>query len=432
MLGPLGVLWNLGDSGWGRSGNKNNGSDPQPPEQNPTPQKPTPQRQDGPPDLDELWRDFNQKLNNLFGGKRGGNGNRGGGGNGSGSNMKGAGIGVGLILGLVALLWLGSGFYIVPEGKTSIILQFGKYKAMTTNAGFLWRLPYPIESHEIVDLQTLRQIRVGGGVSVNKDTKMLTEDQNIVDVQFAVQYRISDAMAYLFNNRMSASMNEESPDTIIMQIAETAMREVIGKNKIDQVLYQGKPEIAKNARSIMQAMLDRYQAGVQVVDVTIQNTRLPEQVQAAFDDALKAGQDRERLKNEGQAYANAVIPGARGPAARLLEEAQGYSQRVVATAEGDAARFKAIVAEYNKAPVVTRQRMYLDTMQRVFENTTKVMVDARGGSNLLYLPLDKLIQQISQDATPRAPTTASSEPAAPAAGLQDNRTRDALRNREGR
>lgn len=423
MLGALSVLWNLNDSGWGRSGKK----DPVSGADDPARQKPEPKRQDGPPDLDELWRDFNQKLNNLFG-KKGGGSRNGGGGADQPPNMKGAGIGAGLILGMVFLLWLGSGFYIVPEGKTSIILQFGKYKATTIKAGFQWRMPYPIESHEIVDLQALRQIGIGGRTTANRDSKMLTEDQNIVDVQFAVQYRITDAMAYLFNNRMSASLNEESPDAIVSQVAETAMREVIGKNKMDQVLYQGKEKIAVDARTIIQAMLDRYKAGIQIAEVTIQNTQPPEQVQASFDDALKAGQDRERLKNEGQAYANEVIPSAKGTASVLHEEALGYAQSVVANAEGDASRFKAIVAEYNKAPVVTRQRMYLDTMQKVFENTTKVMVDSRAGSNMLYLPLDKLMQKTAPEATVPAPAAAAGS--TPPTATSDNRSRDALRTRD--
>lgn len=426
MLGVFSVLWNLNDSGWGRSGKK----DPAQGGDESTPRKPEPQRQEGPPDLDELWRDFNQKLNNLFGKKGGGNrnGRNDQGGPGDMPNMKGAGIGAGLILGMVLLLWLGSGFFIVQEGQVGVILQFGQYKS-TTRSGFQWRLPYPFQSHEIVNISQARKVDIGyqGDVrsKVPREALMLTDDENIIDIQFAVQYRLKDATEFLFNNR--------DPEETVKQAAETAMREVVGKSKMDFVLYEGREQVALQVSQLVQQILDRYKVGVLVTSITLQNAQPPEQVQAAFDDAVKAGQDRERLKSEGQAYANNVIPRARGAAARLLQEADGYAQRVVATAEGDAARFKAIVAEYNKAPVVTRQRMYLDTMQKVFESTTKVMVDSRAGSNMLYLPLDKLIQQTASEATTRTSATgATPEPVVTpsATTTPDNRSRDALRNRD--
>ena len=240
---------------------------------------------------------------------------------------------------------------------------------------------------------------------------MLTDDENIVSVQFAVQYLLKDPKSYLFNNR--------HPDDAVMQASETAIREVVGKNKMDFVLYEGRDQIAASTQKLIQDILDRYQTGIQVRSVSMQSTQPPEQVQAAFDDAVKAGQDRERQKNEGQAYANDVIPRARGAASRLLEEANGYRQRMIVTAEGDASRFKQVVAEYAKAPEVTRQRMYLDTMQQIYANTSKVMVDTKGQGNLLYLPLDKLIQAAGtsaaagQVAGAEAPAMQSSRPSAP-------------------
>ncbi len=355
---------------------------------------------DGPPDLEDLWRDFNRKLNGMFGNKRSG-----GGGNGGGDgpripqidfNPKFLGGGISLLLGLIAVVWLASGFYIVDASQRGIVLQFGSFKE-ATDPGLRWRLPYPIQSHELVNLTGVRTIEIGYRGSernkVLKEALMLTDDENIVNIQFAVQYILKDPVEYLFNNR--------HPDDAVMGAAETAVREIVGKSKMDFVLYEGREQIATQAANLMQDILDRYQSGIQISKVTMQNAQPPEQVQAAFDDAVKAGQDRERQKNEGQAYANDVIPKAKGTAARLMQEADGYKQRVMSTAEGDASRFKQVVAEYAKAPEVTRQRMYLDTMQQIYANTSKVMVDAKGQGNLLYLPLDKLMQAAATAAVPQ-------------------------------
>ena len=339
----------------------------------------------GPPDLEELWRDFNRRLSGLFGKK-------GGGGDGSGNRMPSIsprqfGGGIGLILILVAVVWLGSSFYIVDASQRGVVLQFGRFKE-TTEPGLRWRLPWPIQSHEIVNLTGVRTVEVGYRGSdknkVPKEALMLTDDENIVSVQFAVQYLLRDPKAYLFNNR--------HPDDAVMQASETAIREVVGKSKLNFVLYEGRDQIAASTQKLIQEILDRYQTGIQVRSVNMQGTQPPEQVQAAFDDAVKAGQDKERQKNEGQAYANDVIPRARGGASRLAEEASGYRQRIIVTAEGDASRFKQILTEYSKAPEVTRSRMYLDTIQQMYANTSKVMIDAKGSGNLLYLPLDKLMQ----------------------------------------
>lgn len=319
-----------------------------------------------------------------------------------------------------------------PEGNAAAILRFGEFKYLNDRAGFTWRIPYPVETAEIVNVQQLRQMEVGYRSNVKnkvlKESLMLTQDQSIVDMQFAVQYRVSDPVAWLFNNNPGPS-----PEELVRQASETAMREIVGRRGVDQVLYEEKEAVAKDALKLMQSFVDRYKAGVSLVDVTIQQAQPPEQVQAAFEDANKAAQDRERLINEGRAYANDVIPRARGTAARLGQEADGYKQRVIATAEGDANRFRQVLAEYGKAPQVTRDRMYLETMQQVFSNTSKVYVDSRAGSNLLYLPMDKLLQQA---ATPGDAARAAAAAAAPApapaneASAEASRARDGLRSRD--
>jgi membrane protease subunit HflK len=402
MIPTLGICMSLNDPQWGNRGNKNGGdsndSGPRRPNQ-------------GPPDLEDLWKDFNRKLNGLFN-KKGGGGNNGGGGDGPRMpqfdfNAKFLGGGIGLIVGLVVVVWLASGFYIVDASQRGLVLQFGSFKE-TTEPGLRWRFPTPIQTHELVNLTGVRTVEIGYRGSernkVLKEALMLTDDENIVNIQFAVQYVLKDPVEYLFNNRHT--------DEAVMGAAETAVREIVGKSKMDFVLYEGREQIATQAAKLMQDILDRYKSGIMISKVTMQNAQPPEQVQAAFDDAVKAGQDRERQKNEGQAYANDVIPKAKGTAARLIEEANGHKQRVIATAEGDASRFKQVQVEYAKAPEVTRQRMYLDTMQQVYSNTSKVMVDSKGQGNLLYLPLDKLMQ--ASGAVAAAPATVDT-PAAPSA-----------------
>jgi modulator of FtsH protease HflK len=386
-------------------------------------------RNDGPPDLDELWRDFNRKLGGLFGGKGGGQPPQRGGGDGGGSSfqpdMKSAGIGLGLIAGVAALVWLGSGVFIVQEGQQAVVTSFGRY-AQTRDAGIQFRWPYPFQAHETVAVTQLRSVEVGrntiGQATGLRDSSMLTEDENIVDIRFTVQYRLKDSRAYLFENR--------NPDEAVVQASESAVREIVGRSKVDQVLYEQRDAIAADLVKSIQVQLDRLNAGVVIANVNVQNVQVPEQVQAAFNDAVKAGADRDRFKNEGQAYAADVIPKAQGNAARLKEEAEGYRSRVVAQAEGDAQRFRSVLAEYQKAPTVTRDRLYLETMQSVYSNVSKVMVDIRNGSNLLYLPLDKLMQQAGAAAPPTAatPPTPTPEPASTAGA--DARSRDGARTRE--
>jgi len=396
-------------------------------------------RNEGPPDLDELWRDFNRKLSGLFGGKGGAgkrNGSGGGGGGGGDGpsfqpDMKSAGIGAALIAAVVALVWLGSGFFIVQEGQQAVVTTFGKY-SHTSDAGFQWRFPYPIQAHESVSVTQLRSVEVGRNTVVQatglRDSSMLTQDENIVDIRFTVQYRLSDARAYLYENR--------NADEAVVQAAESSVREIVGRSKVDSVLYEQRDAIAANLVKSVQAQLDRLKAGIVIANVNVQNVQVPDSVQAAFNDAFKAGADRDRFKNEGQAYASDVIPKARGNASRLLEEAEGYRSRVIAQAEGDAQRFRSVLAEYQKAPAVTRDRMYLDTMQQIYSNVTKVLVDSRSGSNLLYLPLDRLLQQSTTPAVPGQTLVVPTPPTPEAVGQgsADIRSRDnaRTRDREGR
>lgn len=311
---------------------------------------------------------------------------------------KGAGIGMSVIVGLAVLAWGATGFYIVPEGQSGIVTTFGRY-AETTAAGFRWHLPMPIQDVQIVDVSSVRTTEIGfaGRSDRLREALMLTDDENIVDVQFTVQYRIKPgdgARDYVFRIRQ--------PDLTVTQAAESAMREVVGRKAMDSVLFESKAEIAEAVKKSMQDMLDRYSSGIEVMSVAIQNAQPPQQVQAAFNDAVKAGQDRERSINLGEAYRNAVIPKAEGTAARLKEEALGYQARIVETARGDADRFSALQSQYARAPEVTRDRLYVDTVRDVMKNVTKVYVDAKGGNNLLYLPLDKIVNNTKSDAMTQA------------------------------
>jgi modulator of FtsH protease HflK len=442
-------MFNLNDPRWGRdddksstdSGSKPSGDVPPPGSKPDAWQKPPgrgPQSPSGPPDLDELWRDFNRKLGQLLGGKGGPNGPQGSGGSGGGSGMPAffKNLGLGVILAAALLVWLGTGFFIVQEGQQAVITQFGKYHS-TVGAGFNWRVPYPIQRHELVFVTQIRSVDIGRDNIIKatglRESAMLTEDENIVEIKFAVQYRLNDARAYLFESR--------NPTEAVVQSAETAVREVVGKMKMDSALAEERDQIAPRVRQKMQTILDRYKVGIEVVGINLQQggVRPPEQVQAAFDDVLKAGQERERAKNEAQAYANDVVPRAVGAASRLKEEADAYRERIVAQAEGDAQRFKTILPEYQKAPQVMRDRLYTDTMQQIYSNVTKVLVDSKQGSNMLYLPLDKIMQQVS--AMPPAGDAASAPANANAsvtngantganAAAVDTRSRDLTRSRD--
>ena len=435
-------MFNLNDSRWGRGDDKpadsgkSDGPPPdseanKPPVDNDSARGRRNNTNAGPPDLDELWKDFNRKLSGLFGKpsqppRGGGNGSGGG----FQPDMKSAGIGAGLIAGVLVLIWLGTGFFIVQEGQQAVITQFGKYNK-TVNAGFNWRLPYPIQRHELVFVTQIRSVDVGRDTVLKatglRESAMLTQDENILDIKFAVQYRLSDARAFLFESK--------SPEQAVVQAAETSVREVLGKMKMDAALSEERDQIAPRVRAMMQSILDRYKVGIEIVGINLQQggVRPPEQVQASFDDVLKAGQERERAKNEAQAYANDVVPRAVGSASRLKEEAEAYKSRVVAQAQGDAQRFRSVFTEYQKAPQVTRDRMYLDAMQQIYGNVTKVLVDSRQGGNLLYLPLEKLMQMGASGNEANVVSGTTSPPVnvlPPSSVANDVRSRDAARTRE--
>jgi modulator of FtsH protease HflK len=408
----------LNDPQWGRGGGSGDSGDAQ------RPQRRT-NGQDGPPDLEELWRELNRRLGGLFGSAPGGPG-------GGGSEMWRAVLGVTAVLAAILIIWMSTGFYIVQEGQVAVVSTFGRFDSITA-PGFRWRAPWPIQSHQTVDVFSQREIEVGTKARSQdrlKEALMLTDDENIVDMQFKVQYRIKSgldgARDFVFGSRFSP---DGDPASVVLQTAESAMREVVGHRKMDSVLYESRQQIADEVRVRMQEMLDRYDTGILVAAVAIQNAQPPEQVQAAFIDAVQAGQDRQRQINEGQAYANDVVPRARGTSSRLIQEAEGYRTKTVETAQGDAARFRDVLAEYVKAPAVTRERLYLDTMQQIFASTTKVLIDSRTSSPLLYLPLDKLLQAAGEN-----PGHAATAPASGASGGKDagadSRVREAQSDRD--
>ena len=375
---------------------------------------------DGPPDLDEVFRQFSRKLNGLFG-KNGGPG---------APESEPKAIPVLPILGLVAVIWFATGFYTVDQGSRGVVLRFGKH-VETTQPGPRWHLPFPIETVTNVNMEQVRTVEVGyrsaeGSSSRGRELReslMLTDDENIIDLQMAVQYNLNNVEDALFNNRFA----EES----VRGIAETAIREIVGKSKMDFALYEGREEIAAQAKKMMQEILDRYSTGINIVNVTMQNSQPPEQVQAAFDDAVKAGQDLERQKNEGYAYANDVIPRARGAASRLLEEASGYKLRVENEAKGNASRFEQVLTQYQRAPEVTRQRLYLDAQEQIMSSVSKVIVDQKGGNSLLYLPLDKLLAATGAGNAPATPNVQPVSPTAlPELDANSQRSRDAFRSRD--
>lgn len=348
--------------------------------------------QDGPPDLDELFKDLKNKINRVIGGQRSGRGgDNGQTPNNSGPQLSGDSLPIGPIILIIILIWLATGFYIVDQGSRGVVFTFGKNTAVTM-PGPRWHIPYPIETVEVVNLEQVRTIELGyrssgaGATSQElRESLMLTGDENIIDLQFAVQYNLKSVQDFLFYNR--------SAENSVRGAAETSIREIVGKSEMDFVLYEGREEIAVKTRALMQDILDRYQTGINITSVTMQNAQPPEQVQAAFDDAVKAKQDQERQKNEGQAYANDVVPKARGSASRLIAQANGYRVSVENEALGNSSRFEQIMTEYNRAPNVTKQRLFLEAQENIMSSITKIIVDQKESNSLLYLPLDKIIQQ---------------------------------------
>jgi membrane protease subunit HflK len=351
---------------------------------------------DDAPELDEMIRSLQKKLEGLFGGGSGGGAN----GDGfSGNSLKGLGllaVGAGIIWGL-------TGFYIVDEGNHGVEMRFGKYIG-TTQAGLNWHYPKPIESVALVNVKQQRFIEVGyrsngsgdlvNGGSVPKEALMLTKDENYVDVRLAVQYQVKDAKAFIFN--------VANPAATLKHVTESAQRGVVGSSTMDFILTEGRGEIVAEIKKEIQQVMDSYNSGIQITSVNLQDAQPPEQVQNAFADAIKAREDEQRLINEAQAYANDVIPKARGAAARKMQEAEGYKEQIIAQAQGETSRFSQLLTEYAKAPEVTRKRLYIDAMESVLSSTNNVIVDVKNGSNVMYLPLDKFAQA-SQNATNTAP-----------------------------
>ncbi len=355
----------------------------------------------GGPDIDRIVKNIQQKFAGLFGG---------------GGGARASGFGFGLIVIVALVIWFATGFYIVNQGERGVVLRFGK-KAEITDAGLRWHLPFPLEKVEKVNVEKVSTIeigyrsnpRTGGKSKVPKEALMLTEDENIIDIEFAVQYKIKDAAEYLFNVR--------DPETTIAQATESAVREVVGKSTLDFALTEGRDQVSRNSRELLQQILDRYKTGVHIVTVETQKAQPPDEVKPAFDDAVKAREDEQRLINEAEAYANDVVPRARGGASRLLQEAEGYKASVIARADGDARRFNQIANEYVKAPGVTRERLYIETMEQVLTNTTTIFIDQKAGNNLIYLPLDKLVPMgEAAGAVPYVPPLTEADAAAGAAG----------------
>ena len=386
----------------------------------------------GPPDLDELLNDLGKKIGRLFGRKESAQKNSKPNSEGSQSKTPQDQLPVTTIMLIIALIWAATGFYIVDQGSRGVVLRFGKNTEVTM-PGPRWHIPFPVESVEVVNLEQVRTLEVGYRSSGNsvarskelRESLMLTDDENIIDLQFAVQYNLKSAENFLFNNR--------SADASVRGAAESAIREIVGKSKMDFALYEGREEIAVKAKKLMQEILDRYDTGINVTSVTMQNAQPPEQVQASFDDAVKAKQDLERQKNEGQAYANDIIPKAKGAASRLTSEAQGYRVKVESEAKGNASRFEQILTQYNRAPEVMRDRIYIEAQEQILSNISKVIVDQKNSNSLLYLPLDKLIQQTSPSTKENISSTINVSPQVDMnqTSLQNlERSRDAFKSRE--
>jgi len=377
----------------------------------------------GPPDLDEVVRKMQDKLGGLFGGRKKSGGGGGGGGPGAGFT------GIGLIAGIAAVVWLFSGIYIVDAGKQGVIMRFGAFNEITM-PGPHWRIPYPVDQVEIVDVEQRRFVEIGyrsGGagqssVAVPREALMLTEDENIVNIKLAVQYQVGDPKRYFFNVR--------DPNSVLKQVAESAVREVIGQSKMDFVLKEGRAEVVSRTKDVMQRILDRYESGLLVSDVNLQDAQPPEEVQAAFSDAIKAREDKERLKNEAEAYSNDIIPKARGAAARQIQEAEAYREALIAKAEGEASRFSQLLTEYTRAPEITRKRLYFETMESVLARTGVVLVDSESANSLMYLPLDQLMKQAPGGRQFPGSNSADNESQAGTADEQAGRS--TRRSREGR
>lgn len=323
--------------------------------------------QDGPPDLDKIVREWQQRISALFGGRRRTDGP------GNSSMFL-------VLLVVIAIGWAATGFYRVDEAERGIVLRFGQYQVPATMPGLRWHLPWPIEQVEKVNITAVNRF--------SRTTRMLTADENIVVVDMVVQYRNADPTAFLFNVR--------EPELVLGNVSESAIREVIGQSQMDYILGAGRAEIAINTAEVIQEALDYYGIGIVVTKVNLQDVNFPSQVEAAVQDAIKAREDEVRLGFEAQSYANDILPRARGEAVRRIQDAEAYREGVIANAQGEAARFEKLLVEYQKAPEVTRERLYIEAIEDVYAEANKVLMDASGSGNLLYLPVDKIIEQQQQ------------------------------------
>ncbi|KXU92699.1 HflK protein [Caballeronia megalochromosomata] len=393
------AVFSMNDPRWGRGDGNGVKNDTKRPQDGKRPNG----KDEGPPDLDEMWREFNRRIAGVFGKKPGNGAPR--------ENGRGTKIGLGIVIGVLIAIYLGSGVFVVQDGHVGVVSQFGKYR-QTVSQGIHWRLPYPFQSSEIVDTSQIRSVEVGRGTALSqgnvRDASLLTNDADIVDVRFAVQYQIKSPTDFLFR-----SVNA---DDSVTQAAQSAIREIAGSLTTDDLLYKDREALRARLTETIQRSLDTYRTGLQVTGVAVQSVQVPQQVQSAFEEAARVRQDNERARDTAQAYADQLLPRAKADAGKLIDEARAYSNREVTQAQGDAERFKEVYAEYAKAPAVIRQRMYLDTMQQIYSRTTKVFVDSKAGNNVVYLPLDKLIeanrQQAKESAEGASSAVASGAPAA--------------------
>lgn len=375
------MAWN--DSGNGSGGGSSGGSGGSG-NRNPWGKRP----QQGPPDLDQFVRNLQRKLAGIFGGgaKRPPD---------SGGGSGGAGAGASLIIVILLAIWAMTGLYTVDQAERAVILRFGKYLE-TTQSGLNWRIPWPVDEKRIVNIERIE--------SFTDDTRMLTADENMVDINLAVQYRRANPQEYVFNVR--------DPEATLREVSESAIRESIGRSKLEDVLESGRQKIAADTKDLIQGMLTKYRVGIEVVSVNLPDVKVPEQVKTSQEDAIKAGKDKERFALEAQTYANDILPKARGEAARAVQEAQAYRARKIADSKGETERFTKLLSEYERAPAVTRQRLYLETMESVLGKSKKVVVDTKGSGNMLYVPIDKILEQrgTAVRETPRDPIVVTRAP----------------------
>ncbi|MBA6063284.1 FtsH protease activity modulator HflK [Pseudomonas mosselii] len=364
----------------------------------------------GPPDLDEAFRKLQDSLNGMFGSgkKRGGSGDR--------NIGKGGGYGLlGIGLAVLAAIWMYNAVYVVDEQEQAVVLRFGKYYE-TVGPGLNIYFP-PIDRKYMENVTRER--------AYTKQGQMLTEDENIVEVPLTVQYRISNLQDFV--------LNVDQPEVSLQHATDSALRHVVGSTSMDQVLTEGREQMAVDIRERLQRFLDTYRTGITVTQVNVQSAAAPREVQEAFDDVIRAREDEQRARNQAESYANGVVPEARGQAQRIIEDANGYRDEVIARAKGEADRFSKMVVEYRKAPEVTRQRLYIDTMQEVYSNSSKVMVATKDGqSNLLYLPLDKMVEGSRNSASAPVSSVSPSVNDAAARAAQDLQQQPPLRSRESR